>query len=115
MINVKPNQEVLISCTRCTVKVPIGQTVYEKNGQDVICFECYNKIASGVEPEVYRTIQSAEGPRRINYKCDYCGFRFSRLETFQFGGRCFNCGKEHVGAEEQKTFFTKDRKTLLDY
>ena len=110
-----PKQEVLVSCNRCTVKVPIGQTIYEKDGQNLICFECYNKIAKGLEPEVYKTMQSADLPAMISYRCNNCNFKFSRPDTFQFGGHCFNCGKAHVVVEEKVVIPMKDRKSLLDY
>lgn len=108
-----PNQDVIISCTRCTANVPIGQTTYENNSKNLICFNCYNKIARGVEPD--RVVQTLQAPDRIAYKCLACGFGFSRTKTFQFGGHCFNCGKATVQREETKQFVLRDRKSLLDY
>ncbi len=110
----QPKQEVLVSCSKCTLRVPIGHTIYTKDGQNLMCFECYNKIIKGIEPEAYKTVQSAEMPKKINYICIACGFKFSRVETFHFGGYCFNCGKAHVQVEN-KIIETKDKKTLLDY
>ncbi len=107
------NQDVIISCTRCTVNVPIGQTTYENNTRNLICFNCYNKLAKGQEPD--RLVQTAEVPEKTAYKCLSCGFKFSRTRNFQFGGHCFNCGKAAVQAEETKQVLFKDRKSLLDY
>ena|SRR3989338_1491841 len=108
-----PNQDVIISCTRCTINVPIGQTTYENNSKNLICFNCYNKIARGVQPD--KLIQSAELPEKIDYKCIACGFNFSRGREFSFGGHCFNCGKATVQIQETKQVIAKDRKSLLDY
>ena len=108
-----PNQDVIISCTRCTVNVPIGQTTYESNSRNLICFNCYNKLARGVQPD--RVVQYAEAPDKINYKCIACGFKFTRAKAFQFGGHCFNCGKAAVQAEQTKEILARDRKSLLDY
>lgn len=108
-----PNQDVIISCTRCTVNVPIGQTTYESNTKNLICFNCYNKLAKGTQPD--RVVQTAEGPDRLTYKCLSCGFAFSRAKSFQFGGHCFNCGKTKVQREETKEIVLRDRKSLLDY
>lgn len=108
-----PNQDVVISCTRCTVNVPIGQTTYENNSRNLICFNCYNKLARGVQPDVL--VQSAQAPDRVGYKCLACGFRFARSKTFHFGGHCFNCGKPTVQLEETRQVMVRDRKNLLDY
>ena len=107
------NQDVVISCTRCTSSVPIGQTTYDINGKNLICFNCYNKIVRGAKPD--RLVQSAEMPERLNYTCLACGFKFSRAVAFQFGGHCFNCGKPSVQREETKQIVMRDRKSLLDY
>jgi len=96
-----PDQDVIISCTRCTINVPIGQTTYETNSRNLICFNCYNKLARGLQPD--KIIQSA------------CSYKFSRSREFQFGGRCFHCGKAAVQVEETKQILAKDRKSLLDY
>ena len=110
----KLDQDMIIACTRCTCKVPIASTTYDKTGKKLICFECYNKISKGIEPEKYRTIQS-ENPEKVGYKCVSCGYRFSRNSTFQFGGICFNCGKNTVQIEETRQMILKEGKTLLDY
>jgi len=111
----KVNQDILISCTQCALKVPITQTTYNKNGKDLICFECYNKLAKGIEPEQYKTVQSAEYPRKINYKCMSCHYKFSRPENFPFTGICVYCGKKNVSAEQPPQVILKDRKNLLDF
>lgn len=107
------DQDVIISCTRCTINVPIGQTTYENNSKNLICFNCYNKIIKGVRPD--KIIQSADMPDKTDYKCLACGFRFTRARNFQFGGHCFNCGKSAVQMEETKQVLVRDRKSLLDY
>ncbi len=106
-------QDVIISCTRCTSNIPISQTTYENNTKNLICFNCYNKLAKGVQPD--RLVQSAEAPQKLNYKCIACGYSFSRLKEFQFGGHCFHCGKPTVQLEQSTESLTKDRKSLLDY
>ncbi|MBS3152839.1 hypothetical protein J4230_05515 [Candidatus Woesearchaeota archaeon] len=108
-----PDQDVIISCTRCTINVPIGQTTYETNSRNLICFNCYNKLARGLQPD--KIIQSAEMPEKVIYKCMACSYKFSRSREFQFGGRCFHCGKAAVQVEETKQILAKDRKSLLDY
>jgi len=109
-----PNQDVIISCTRCTSNVPIGQTTYANNSRNLICFDCYNKIARGQEPD--RIVQTAELPDKVGYKCMSCGFSFSRARSFHFGGHCFNCGKASVQLQEtSQRIQVKDRKNLLDY
>ena len=108
-----PNQDVIISCTRCTVNVPIGQTTYENNSKNLICFNCYNKLARGTQPD--RIIQTSEAPERLSYKCLSCGSKFSRSREFSFGGQCFHCGKTTVQMEETRQILSKDRKSLLDY
>ena len=107
------NQEILVHCNQCNLKVPIGQTTYNEN-KNLICFECYNKIAQGITPEPYKTVQSAESPSKIYYSCNYCGFKFSRSEDFSFTGICINCGKK-TAKTEQRVEILKDRKTLLDF
>ncbi|MBS3175297.1 hypothetical protein J4440_05425 [Candidatus Woesearchaeota archaeon] len=108
------NQEVLVSCKKCTLRVPVGKTTYDKEGVNLICFPCYNKLALGIEPESYNTIQSAEVPKKIYYKCDYCKYDFSRSEDFQFNGLCANCGKDQVKVNDQIVEVEK-KKNLLDY
>ena len=108
------NQDILVSCNKCTAKVPITQTTYDQGGKNLICFECYNKLAKGLEPEPYKTLQSAEYPKRISYTCSHCHFKCSRTEDFVFNGLCVNCGRRAVQTEE-KQFVLKDRKSLLDY
>ncbi len=108
-----PNQDVVISCTRCTVNVPIAQTTYDGSGRNLICFNCYNKIAKGIEPD--KVVQTAEVPDKISYKCLSCGFKFARSSSFHFGGHCFNCGKTSVQKEETQQIMLRDRKSLLDY
>lgn len=107
------DQDVIISCTRCTVNVPIGQTTYENNSKNLICFNCYNKLARGQQPD--KIFQTAEAPERTSYKCLSCGFKFTRGREFSFGGQCFNCGKKAVQAEMTRQILTKDKKSLLDY
>lgn len=107
------DQDVIISCTRCTANVPINQTTYDNNGKNLICFACYNKIAQGQVPD--RIIQTAEIPDKIHYECLACNFKFSRLRSFQFGGHCFNCGKPKVKVTKTNQVIMKDRKSLLDY
>ena len=109
----KVNQDILVSCNQCTLKVPITQTTYDKDGKNLICFECYNKLAQGIEPQVYKTIQSADFPKKIHYKCLNCTFKFSRSEEFSFTGICVNCGKKNIEIEQK--IVAKDRKSLLDY
>ena len=108
------NQEVLISCKKCTLRVPIGKTTYDKDGNSLICYDCYNRIAMGLEPKEYKTIQSADMPKRIHYKCGNCNFEFSRSEDFAFGGLCINCGKDQVKVNN-KIIEIEHGKTLLDY
>lgn len=108
-----PDQDTIISCTRCTTNVPLSQTTYDKSGKHLICFNCYNLIAKGIEPD--KILQTSEDGDRVNYTCLSCGFKFTRVSTFQFGGRCFNCGKASVQKEATKQMMTKDRKSLLDY
>jgi len=109
-----PKQDVIVICKKCDLTVPINQTTYDNSGRDLICFECYNKIAKGQEPEKYNTVQSADYPVRVHYKCTQCHFTFSRSEEFTFNGLCFNCGKSSVEVDGKKIEI-KDRKNLLDY
>ena len=106
-------KDLSISCTRCTTPVSLGQTTYDSSGRNLICFNCYNKIAKGEEPE--KIIQSASIPARIDYNCFSCGFKFSRSVAFHFTGICFNCGKQTVRTEKQEHVVMRDRKNLLDY
>ncbi len=108
-----PNQDIIISCTRCTINVPIAQTTYNNGGKSLICFNCYNQVVKGSGPE--RIMQNADLPERVNYNCLSCGFKFSRGASFQFGGKCFNCGKQAVQAEATKQMIARERKSLLDY
>ena len=107
-----PNQDIIISCTKCTLNVPIAQTTYDRNGKNLICFSCYNLVAKGGSPE--KIIQNAQ-VERVNYECLSCHFKFSRNAEFQFGGKCFNCGKKAVQAENTQKVIARDRKSLLDY
>ncbi|MEK6947898.1 MAG: hypothetical protein AABX19_01505 [Nanoarchaeota archaeon] len=106
------DQEVNIACTSCSKKVPISQATYG-TGKSLICFSCYNLIARGAKPD--RIIQSAEAPEKVNYKCNNCGYNFSRSVNFHFGGACFNCGKYAVEVMKSNEVIMKDRKSLLDY
>lgn len=106
-------QELTVSCTRCTSNVLISHTTYDPSGRNLICFNCYNKLAKGEQP--YKVVQTAVPSDRTNYRCFNCNYKFSRLNTFQFTGICFNCGKRTVEIEETKQIIEKDRKTLLDY
>ena len=108
-----PKQDMIITCKRCDLTVPINQTTYDGSGKDLICFECYNKIAKGLEPEKYNTLQSAE-PNKVHYKCNNCHYGFSRNIGFAFNGLCFNCGKQTVEIDGMKVE-VRDRKSLLDY
>ena len=108
------NQEVLVSCKKCSLRVPIGKTAYDKEGSNLICFSCYNKLAAGLKPDVYKTVQSAEVPKKIYYKCEYCKYEFSRSEDFDFNGLCFNCGKDHVKVDN-KIVEVGRKRNLLDY
>ncbi len=107
------NQDLMITCSRCTNSASIGQTTYDSTGRNLICFNCYNKIARGEEPE--KVIQKAAPPERTNYKCIKCGFSFSRNVTFQFTGICFHCGSHTVHIEKNPEIVMQDRKSLLDY
>ncbi len=107
------NQDLMVTCTRCTSSISIGQTTYDTTGRNLICFNCYNKIARGEEPE--KIIQRAEPVDRVNYKCLRCSFSFSRNTNFQFMGICFNCGCHAVQRERSAEIVMKDRKSLLDY
>jgi DNA-directed RNA polymerase subunit RPC12/RpoP len=107
------NSSVIISCSRCTAHVPITKSTYE-NGKNLICFDCYNKVVKGQIPD--RIIQTGAMPDRVNYSCYNCGFKFTRGPDFQFGGQCFNCGKQSIKASKiQQQEVMKDRKSLLDY
>lgn len=106
------DQDTMVACTRCTSSVPIEHTTYDSKGRNLICFGCYNKLVKGVIPD--RLIQSAE-ITKLNYQCLSCGFKFSRSNSFQFGGNCFNCGKMSVQKEATKEVIFRDRKSLLDY
>jgi Zn finger protein HypA/HybF involved in hydrogenase expression len=109
-----PDQDVVVSCTRCTVNVPINQTTYENNSRNLICFECYNKLAQGLHPD--KVVQKAEPSDRLNYKCNNCGFKFSRGVNFQFSGACGNCGKHTLEIEEtQQRVLVKDRNNKMDF
>jgi len=112
-MELKPNQDVVIACTSCSIKVPISQTTYDNSGKNLICFDCYNLIAKGDRPD--RLVQSAEAPEKVYYKCMACGYSFSRSISFHFGGRCFNCSKQSVQVIDTKEVLVKDRKSLLDY
>ena len=108
-----PEQDVIVSCTRCTNQVPINQTTYENNSKNLICFDCYNKLAQGLHPD--RVIQPLEPGERLSYKCSHCSFTFSRSQNFQFNGKCFNCGRTALRTENNQRVIVKDRKSLLDY
>lgn len=107
------NLDTMVACTRCTSSVPIENTTYDSNGKKLICFGCYNKLVKGIIPD--RVLQSAEIPTRFNYTCLSCGFKFSRAISFQFGGGCFNCGKQAIQKDLTKEMIFRDRKSLLDY
>ncbi len=108
-----PKQDLIVMCKKCDLSVPINQTTYTNSRKELICFECYNKIAKGQEPEKYKTVQSSDSGK-IHYKCNSCHFTFSRNEGFTFNGLCFNCGKPSVELDGRR-FEVKDRKSLLDY
>ncbi len=106
------NQDVVVACASCSAKVPISQTTYGDD-KNLICFSCYNSIARGSRPD--RVVQTSIAPDKIYYKCNVCGFSFSRSANFQFGGHCFNCGKKSVQVIATNDIVMKDRKSLLDY
>ena len=106
------DQDVIIACTGCSKKVPITQATYGTD-KSLICFSCYNLIARGAKPD--RILQSAEAPEKVYYKCNNCGYNFSRAVSFHFGGACFNCGKYAVETIQSNEMIMKDRKSLLDY
>jgi len=108
----KADQGTIICCSRCNLNVPITRSTYE-NGKDLICFDCYNKVVKGKKVDVI--VQQAEVPNKVDYTCIACGFKFSRNKEFQFGGQCFNCGKQHVQVIKNRQEVMKDRKSLLDY
>src|SRR3989344_261469 len=108
----EPNQDVMVACVECTSKVSLGNTIYDKKGTSLICYECYNKLARGIQPEQYKTVQSSE-PDKLIYNCRSCGFKFSRSKNFKFNGLCFNCGKESLQIEQTQEKLIRNRKTLL--
>ena len=107
------DQEVTISCAFCSVNVPIAQTTYNLTGKELICFNCYNKLAKGKQPD--KVMQSEEAPEKISYNCTYCSFQFSRARSFEVSGRCVNCGRHSLKVEETNQIILRDRKSLLDY
>ncbi|MBM3230023.1 hypothetical protein FJZ26_06330, partial [Candidatus Parvarchaeota archaeon] len=56
------SQETLITCKRCSNKVPVREMKYDMNGRDLICGRCYElKVASSQKPSTAG--QYAERPK----------------------------------------------------
>lgn len=108
-------QDMIVTCNRCALTVPINQTTYDNGGKSLICFDCYNKIVQGLETGQYKIIQSGDVPKRLNYRCSFCNFEVSRSENFTVTGICFNCGKKSLQPSEQNQMMLRDRKSLLDF
>ncbi len=106
-------QKIQMVCKNCSLKVPISKLRYDKTGDGLICYECYEKLYAlkKERPQVYQSATSD----RVKYHCLSCGYKFSRAESFDFGGKCFNCGKQSVQREDTKQVLMKDSKNLLDY
>ncbi len=105
-------EETLILCQRCSSKKDMNQMKLDKAQNILLCAKCYYQVyAKGKED---RVLQAAD-VKRVHYSCMHCGYKFSRSESFVFGGLCFNCGRNMLQREDTKELLVRPAKTLLDY
>jgi hypothetical protein len=92
-------EEVLLSCKRCSTKVPKSSVKYNSTGEFLICSPCYAKehggeIKSETKQRVYDPI--ATNLERVDYECTSCGYNYSRKAGLSFALSCPYCSRNSV-------------------
>ncbi len=92
-------EEVLLSCKRCSTKVPKSSVKYNSTGEYLICSPCYAKEHGDVKTA--ETKQRTYDPitsnlERVDYECGSCGYNYSRKAGLNFTSNCPYCSRNTV-------------------
>lgn len=116
-------KEVLISCRKCKKRFPMNELKYDKNGEDLVCSECFDmgrtpqETASNMK-NVSPSRLVRTGPRNfseqtsIKYICMDCQYKFTRRKDYEVF-KCPYCEgmnlKKEKGIHSQQLIDTCDR------
>ncbi len=93
--------EAKIKCHRCGNMVGLQYVRYDKNGRDLICFDCYLKQHPEARSTSFRELHIVDiNPRKKGeskkYMCSSCGYKFYLKKGTPAAKRCPYCGSESV-------------------
>jgi len=102
--------EVLITCQSCRQKFPMKELKYDKNGEDLICNECFGSSRSPEEAKKDMKNMNPEtlektGPRKFTqqistkYICMSCQYKFTRQKEYEVF-KCPYCDSENLKKEK---------------
>lgn len=77
---------------KCKARAPIKSMKYSKDGEDLICSNCYDlergKVPAKAQESLIRPMSmgASKGlskakettPQKVSYECEKCGYKFSR-------------------------------------
>ncbi len=107
---------VTIACMKCRTKVPIKSMKYSKNGEDLVCANCYDaergKITAKAQESLIRPMPASAGikakeatPQKISYECGKCGYKFARNREV-IVNTCPYCNATELSRTESFGFYS---------
>ena len=97
----------LYQCTSCKLQFPFDKIKYSKDGNRIICLDCYNKIINKEERD--KAMQKNESKfaqpasEGIKVMCVNCSYKFTYRPKPQLRPKCPYCGKNNIRKYEELT------------
>ncbi len=103
-------EEVQITCQSCRQKFPMKKLKYDKNGEDLICNDCFDSSRSPEEAvkdmkNVKPKLLVKTGPRAFpeqvttKYICMSCQYKFTRQKDYEIF-KCPYCDSQKLRKEK---------------
>lgn len=99
----------LYQCALCTLKFPFDKIKYSKDGNKIICLDCYNKMMKKEQKDEARQknksklAESQPAGEGIKVMCANCSYKFTYRPKPQLKPKCPYCGKSNIRKYEELT------------
>jgi DNA-directed RNA polymerase subunit RPC12/RpoP len=89
MVNVN-----VVICRECRQKTNLNNVRYAKNGRDLLCIPCSQRIEAAPKKLV---------ASKHSYLCLHCNYKFSRASASKTTKRCPYCSSENIELHKSVT------------
>lgn len=95
--------EAKVKCNRCSKEVSLNYLRYDKNGKDLICFDCYIKQHPEAKNKSFQEVHKVDiKPKKkvpyetTTYVCNDCSYKFELKKGTTVTKRCPYCSSGRI-------------------